>query len=60
MTATMRGSFSADNLQSFLSDLLLGKGGLSKLAGKIALKKAETWDGKDAPPLTDDTYYDDL
>ena len=60
MTATMRSSFSDSNIKDFCGDLLIGKGGLSKLAGAINLKKAEKWDGKDAPPLTEDTYYDDL
>lgn len=60
MTATMRNSFSANNVKEFCNDLLIGKGGLSKIAGTIQLKKAEKWDGKDAAPLTEDTYYDDL
>ena len=60
MTATMRSSFSADNLNGFLSDLLIGKGGLQQLAGDFKIKKAEKWDGKDAAPLEDDSYYEDL
>ena len=61
MTATMRGSFSTNNLNDFLSDLLIGRGGLTNLAGEFKLKKAEKWDGKDAPPLEeDDSYYEDL
>ena len=60
MTATMRSSFSDSNVKEFLGDLLIGKGGLSKIAGTIQLKKSEKWDGKDAAPLTDDGYYDDL
>lgn len=60
MVATMRSSFTPENVKQFCSDLLIGKGGLVKLSGSIQLKKAEKWDGKDAPPLTDDSYYDDL
>ena len=56
----MRSSFSADNLNGFLSDLLIGKGGLQQLAGDFKIKKAEKWDGKDAAPLEDDSYYEDL
>lgn len=51
MIATMRGSYSQDNIGQFLSDLMIGKGGLSKLAKDFKVKKAEKWDGKDAPPL---------
>jgi len=44
-----------------LSDLLIGKGGLSKLKTEIKFKKSEKWNGEDAPPLEDDSYlYDDL
>lgn len=61
LTATMRGSYSTNNLNEFLSDLMIGKGGLTSLPGEMQLKKAEKWDGKDAPPLEeDDMYYEDL
>jgi len=61
MIATMRSSFSSDNLNEFLSDLLIGRGGLAKLNGPIKIKKAEAWNGEDAPPLEDDSYlYEDL
>ena len=57
----MRGSFSANNLKDFINDLLIGKGGLQQLYGEINLKKADKWDGKDAPPLEDDSsMYEDL
>lgn len=57
----MRGSFSANNLNDFINDLLIGKGGLQQLYGEINLKKADKWDGKDAPPLEDDSsMYEDL
>jgi hypothetical protein len=51
MMATMRGSFSTQNLQEFLTDLLIGKGGLQKLPGELKFKKADKWDGKNAPAL---------
>uniref|UniRef100_A0A7S3N3R3 protein disulfide-isomerase n=1 Tax=Strombidium inclinatum TaxID=197538 RepID=A0A7S3N3R3_9SPIT len=56
MMATMRGSFSKPNVNQFLSDLLIGKGGLSKIAGEIKFKKADKWDGKDAEPYVEDVY----
>ena len=62
MQATMRASFSEGNLNDFLSDLLIGRGGLANLRDKITIKKAERWNGEDAPPLDeDDSYlYDEL
>lgn len=61
MVATMRSSFSADNVNEFLSGVLIGKGGLAKLRGEITIKKSEKWNGEDAPPLEDDSYlYEDL
>ena len=61
MIATMRSSFSADHLNEFLGDLLIGRGGLAQLPGAIKIKKAEAWNGEDAPPLEDDSYlYEDL
>lgn len=61
MIATMRSSFSPENLNEFLSDLLIGRGGLASLSGPIKIKKAEAWNGEDAPPLEDDSYlYEDL
>ena len=41
MIATMRSSFSTENLNEFLGDLLIGKGGLASLPGPIKVKKAE-------------------
>lgn len=54
----MKGSYSEDNVGDFLSDLLIGKGGLSKLAKDFKIKKAEKWDGKDAPPISEN--YEEL
>lgn len=45
----MKGSY--DQLDSFLSDLIIGKAVLDDLKQKPAFKKADKWDGKDAPPL---------
>jgi hypothetical protein len=55
----MRGSFSESNLNDFLSDLLIGRGGLVKLPGQVKWKKADKWDGKDAPVI-EETLYEDL
>jgi len=61
MVGTMRSSFATNNLNSFLSDLLIGKGGLENLSSAVVVKKADKWDGKDAAPLEDDSsMYDDL
>jgi len=60
MIATMRGSFSESNFNDFLSDLLIGRGGLTNLPGKISWKKADKWDGKDAPVIEESPLYDDL
>ena len=49
MIATMIETYSYDNISSFLEDLLTGKGGLSKLDKEFKVKKADKWDGKDAP-----------
>jgi hypothetical protein len=58
MIATMRGSYSQDNVGQFLQDLLIGKGGLGKLDKEFKIKKAEKWDGKDAPALEEENYED--
>ena len=57
--ATMRGSFSEDNLSTFLADVQLGKGGLQALPGEMTFKLADKWDGKDPQPL-EELEYDDL
>jgi protein disulfide-isomerase A6 len=64
MIATMRGSYAKDNVSSFLQDLLIGKGGLSKLDKEFKVKKADKWDGKDAPIIEEEPLdlddHDDL
>jgi protein disulfide-isomerase A6 len=58
LISTMRSSFSEANVNQYLKDLQLGKGRLEDLKAKITLKKADKWDGKDAPPLEDDSPMD--
>mgnify|MGYP002632311879 CR=1 FL=1 len=62
MVATMRSSFSTSDLDSFLKNLLIGKGGLENLSGEFVVKKADKWDGKDATPYEEEdlSMYDDL
>jgi hypothetical protein len=45
MVATMRSSFSKENVNEFLSGVLIGKGGLAKLRNDIKIKKSEKWNG---------------
>ena len=61
MMGTMRGSFTNANLNSFLSDLLIGKGGLSPLPTEMKFKKVDKWDGKDAEIIEEEPldYGDD-
>lgn len=49
--AVMKGAFDEDKLSTFLSDLISGGVGLDDLKKKVVIKKADKWDGKDAPPL---------
>lgn len=62
MISTMRSSFSSSNLDEFLRNLLIGKGGLENLQSAIVVKKADKWDGKDATPYEEEdlSMYDDL
>jgi len=61
MIATMKGGYSEKGISEFISNLLIGKGGLETLKSEIKIKKADKWDGKDAAPLEDDSsMYDDL
>jgi hypothetical protein len=47
----MKGSFAEDKLSTFLNDLISGGVALDDLKTKPVFKKADKWDGKDAPPL---------
>jgi len=49
--AILKGSFSEEKLGDFLSDLMSGKVSLDDLKTKLAIKKSDKWDGKDAKPL---------
>lgn len=46
--STLKGSFSDDKLADFLSDLMSGRVALDDLKQKLAIKKADKWDGKDS------------
>ena len=62
MIATMRSSFSPDNLNEFTTNLLIGKGGLENLSQEIKIKKVLKWDGKDAAPIVEEdlSMYEDI
>ncbi len=49
--AIMKGSFAEEKLGDFLNDLINGRAALEDVKNKLAFKKADKWDGKDAPPL---------
>ena len=51
MVGIMKGSFDEAKFSDFLSDLIIGKVSLEDLKTKISVKKADKWDGKDAPPM---------
>ena len=53
--ATMRGSFSYDNVNEFLTKVLTGSAPVDKLPPTgIEIRKADKWDGKDAQPIVED------
>ncbi len=56
----MKAAFSGETLGSFLSDLMSGRVGLDDLKTKPTFKKADKWDGKDAQPIVEENYNDDL
>jgi protein disulfide-isomerase A6 len=58
LISTMRMSFSYPNMKEYLGELLIGKGNLEALKTDITIKKADAWDGKDAPVIQDE--YEDL
>lgn len=47
----MKGAFTEDKVNTFLNDLISGGVSLDELKSKPVFKKADKWDGKDAPPL---------
>ena len=53
--ATMRGSFSYDGMNEFLTKVLTGSAGVDNLPqGGIEIRKADLWDGKDAAPIIEE------
>ena len=56
--AIMKGAFDENNFNAFLNDLISGRTGLDDLKQKIAVKKADKWDGKDAKPIEEERYDD--
>lgn len=53
----LKGSFSSEKLNDFLSDLMSGNGSLDDLKSKPVIKKADKWDGKDAQPIQEVRDY---
>lgn len=51
--STLKGSFSDDKLADFLSDLMSGRVSLDDMKQKLAIKKSDKWDGKDAQPIVE-------
>jgi len=61
MIATMKSSFSEENVNQFVQGVIAGKGGLLPLTAEMTFRKVDKWDGKDAAPIDEDDYmYDDL
>jgi hypothetical protein len=56
----MKAAFNGETLSNFLTDLMSGRVSLDDLKGKLAIKKADKWDGKDAQPIVEESYSDDL
>jgi hypothetical protein len=58
----MKSSFSQKSMNEFLSSILTRGMSLQPLPGDMKFKKADKWDGKDAPVLEEEDYgaYDDL
>ena len=53
--AIMKGSFDDASYSGFLSDLISGRVGLDDLKAKPVFKKADNWDGQDAPKIDEGT-----
>jgi hypothetical protein len=58
----MKNSFSEKNMNEFLSNTLTKGMSMQAIPGEIKFKKADKWDGKDAPVLEEEDYgeYEDL
>ena len=58
--ATMRGSFSYDNVNDFLIKVTTGSAGTDKIpGGVIEIKRADKWDGLDAQPIIEEPEEND-
>lgn len=47
----MKAAYNEVKFGDFLADLILGNAALEDLTAKMEFKKADAWDGKDAPPM---------
>jgi hypothetical protein len=57
----MTASFNKENLGSFVSKVMTGGVRTDALPKSgFVVKKTTKWDGKDAEPIVEDNYYDDL
>ena len=59
--ATMRGSFTKSGTTEFLTKVMTGSAPVSNLpAGGMTFKKADKWDGKDAPVIEEEPLDYDI
>ena len=59
--ATMTAAFNKENFSNFLTKVMSGSARVSDLPKNgYSFKKSSAWDGLDAAPLIEDSYYDDL
>jgi hypothetical protein len=58
----MRGAFNEKNLDSFVKQLILGKGSYSSFKGETIVKTIQPWDGLDKKPQSEpsETTNDEL
>ena len=57
--SVMRGSFGAKQIGEMLDSIMIGKMRLNKMPADLKFKKVDTWDGKDAPPLEEETEFEE-
>ena len=58
--ATMRGTFSYEGVNSFLTKVITGSEPVDKLPmGGVEIRKADKWDGKDAQPIIEEPEPED-
>ena len=59
--ATMRSAFDAENVSIFMTKTVTGSAAFDPIAKfGFRLKKTSKWDGKDAKPIGEDSYDDEL